>query len=120
MKTNDIVLDLIKLDLIDKIPLLKNTKTSRVSDQIDSKFAELLSAMGTAILNRGTKTSIDEKKKLYKLFHSHISHSYLLGQKYAKNVMNLDKLISKKDLEEIQKESKTSLARWLKKIEGSL
>lgn len=120
MKTNDLVSNLIKLDLIEDIPLLRNTKTSRISDDIDEKFAELLSSMGRAILIRGTKTNIDEKKKLYKLFHSHIAHSYLLGQKYAKNAMDTDKLITKNDLDEIQKESKESLARWLSKIEGSL
>lgn len=120
MKTNEIVLDLIKLDLIDKIPLLQNTKTSRISDNIDEKFAELISVLGRAILNRGTKTTLEEQKKLYKLFHLHISHSYLLGQKYAKNMMEKDKLITIKDLDRIQVLARESLARWLSKIEGNL
>lgn len=120
MKTNEIVLELIKLDLIDKIPLLRNTKTSKISDNIDDKFAELLSSLGNAILIRGTKTTLEEKKKLYKLFHSHISHSYLLGQKYAKNATGTEKLITTKDLDRIQELSRISLAKWLSKLEESL
>lgn len=114
------VQNLIKLDLIGKIPTLQNTKTSRTSDIIDEKFAELLASMGKAILNRGTKTTIEEQKKLYKLFHSHIAHDYLLGQKYTQNAQGTDRLITKDQLERIQVLTRQSLARWLSKIEGSL
>lgn len=117
---DEVVLDLIKMDLIEDIPVLRNTKTSRNSDKADEEFAKVLDPLGLAILNRGTKTSLEEKQKLYKLFHLHISHEYLLGQKFAANAMDTERLLSKDDIDKINLRSKQSLARWLNVIEGNL
>lgn len=107
---------------IDKIPendlpLIKRTKTTKQSLRADNKFERMLDSLGKAFLVRGKKLSLDEKKKLYKLFYAHTLKSFTLGRDYSNRVTKQNNKLTTFELNRIDKLTKESLVIWISKIE---
>jgi Zn-dependent oligopeptidase len=110
----------IKLDVLEYLPVLKNTNTSKRSDKTDDQFNTVLEPLSRAIVLRGTYLADEEKKRIYKLFYRHAEQNYILGLKYVNRVTNQAKTLTRKDINQIELLAKQAMRRWLVKIETVL
>lgn len=110
------LLALINLELLESRPNLSLTKTSRLSDQEDERFGKILESLGRAIVLRNQKVSLDEEKKIYKLFYTHIEKNYFLGQEYSDDSTGRTKSVTSKDTEKIEKMTKEFTGKWLSSL----
>ena len=103
------------------LPKLKNTLTTKKADKVDRSFAKTIDSLGKAFAVRGTKLTLIEKKKMFKMFYEHTKNSFILGREYSNKVIKeKNNPLSDKELTRINRLTKESLASWLANIEGNL
>ena len=101
----------------EELPEIKKTVTTKKALNVDNKFEKTLAALGKAFLVRGKKLSMDEKKKLFKMFYAHTLKSFTLGRDYANKATKQHNTPTTFELNRVDKLAKESLVVWLSHIE---
>lgn len=99
---------------------ISKTITTQKALTIDNKFEDFVESFGKIILLRNSKTTLEEKQKLFKIFYTHTKKNYVLGHNYTNKVTENDAPISESDLERIDRLAKEALAVWLSRIESEI